>query len=62
MLSYFSMDITLREARLRAGYTQVEAARRLKMAQSQLSNYERGLPFGPTVRKRLERVLGSLDA
>jgi hypothetical protein len=28
------------------------------MAPSQLSNYERGLPFGPAVRKRLERVLG----
>jgi transcriptional regulator with XRE-family HTH domain len=56
------MITPIRQARERAGFSQVEAARRLKMAPSQLSNYERGLPFGPAVRKRLERVLGALDA
>lgn len=49
---------TIREFRLRCGYTQYELARRAKLSQSHVSVIERGLvPLSPRSRRLLARAL-----
>lgn len=51
--------MTLKAARVNAGYTQEEAAQLLKISEQTLLNYEKGRKF-PDVRvlKRIERLYG----
>lgn len=54
-----NVQFTLKEARIRKGYTQPEAARRIGISQDTLSLYERGKTY-PTVPvlKKIEEVYG----
>lgn len=53
----------LREYREKAGLTQVELARRARMASTNLSSIENGrLMAWPKVKRNLARVLGTSEA
>lgn len=53
------MAITLKSARVNAGYTQTEAAKKIGISPDTLSKYERGLSYPDVpVIKRIEEVYG----
>ncbi len=53
------MAITLKAARVNAGFNQKEAAIMLKISEYTLSNYERGISYPDVpVIKRIEEVYG----
>lgn len=53
------MAITLKSARVNAGYTQTEAAKKIGISPDTLSKYERGLSYPDVpVLKRIEEVYG----
>ena len=51
------MEITMKAARINAGYTQKEAARLLKVSRDTVSNWERGKSYPDVANLRdIERV------
>lgn len=53
------MEITLKSARVNAGYTQAQAAKLIGVTESTLSNYERGRSYPDVpIIKKIEDVYG----